>query len=71
MEGDGQVIEDLLVVALVVGLHVVVECFFVAQELVVLEVVVDLGLNDFLQQLARFVSELLASGLAVPLVAER
>ena len=58
-------------VALVVGLHVVVECFFVAEELIVLEVVVDLGFDHLLQQLCRLVLRLLASGLAVPLVAQR
>ena len=51
VEGDRQVVEDLLAVALVVGLHVVVQRLLVAQELVALEVVVQPGLDGLLQQL--------------------
>lgn len=48
MECNGQVIEDLQVVPLVVGLHVVVQCFFVAEKLIVLKMVMDFGLNHLL-----------------------
>ena len=70
VEGDGEVVEHLEVVAFIVGLHVVVERLLVAQELVVLEVVVHAGLYHLLQQLGRFVPGLLAAGLAVSFVAE-
>ena len=39
MKCDWQVIEHIFALFLVIGLHVVIQCLFVAQKLVVLEMV--------------------------------
>jgi hypothetical protein len=65
VEGNGEVVEDVLVLSLVESLHIIIEGLLIPQEFVVLEVVVDLGLHYILKSIVDFTSQLLCFALAL------